>query len=89
MYWMYILHSEILDKFYIGQSGNLDDRIIRHNSGRSDYTKPGRPWILIHREGYKTRSEAIKRERFLKSPQGWLELKKIKEKFYSERSAAR
>lgn len=72
--------------YIIGQSGDLDDRIVRHNSGRSEYTKSGRPWILIHGEGYKTRSEAIKRERFLKSPAGWFELRKVKEKFDSEHS---
>ncbi|GJQ21939.1 MAG: hypothetical protein HBSIN02_22940 [Bacteroidia bacterium] len=89
MYWMYVLYSEKLGKCYIGQTNDLTERLIRHNSGGSKYTRSGRPWILIHAEEYKTRGEAVKRERFLKSPSGWLELRKMKEKFSSERGAAR
>ena len=89
MYWMYILYSQRLDKYYIGQTDDLEDRVDRHNAGRSGYTKPGRPWELAYTEQFKTRSEAVKREMFLKSPAGWLQLKKIKKQIQSERSAAR
>ena len=67
MFHLYILLSEKTNKFYIGSTGNLEDRIIRHNSGRSKATKSGIPWKLLYTEEFETRSEAIKREQELKS----------------------
>jgi putative endonuclease len=79
MFFLYILYSESKDRHYIGQSNDLDDRIQRHNNGRVRSTKFGIPWKLVYHEQYATRSESVSREQFLKSPDGWLELKKIKE----------
>ena len=67
MFHLYILLSEKTNKFYIGSTGNLDDRFIRHNNGRSKSTKTGIPWKLLYTEEFETRSEAIKREMELKS----------------------
>lgn len=78
-YYLYILQSQKSKKYYIGQTSNIDDRIKRHNNGRNISTKNGIPWKLVYYEIYSTRSEAIKKELFLKSPQGWLTLKTIKE----------
>ncbi len=81
MFYVYVLYSKSWDRFYIGQTSDVDDRIKRHNGGRSQYTRGGRPWLLIHTEEYSTRSEAIKRELFLKSAEGWKEIQKIKSVF--------
>ncbi|HAN18156.1 MAG TPA: hypothetical protein DCQ24_05725 [Bacteroidales bacterium] len=43
-YYVYILFSESLQKFYIGQTQNLLDRIKRHNHGFENYTSKGIPW---------------------------------------------
>ena len=67
MFHTYILQSEKTNKFYIGSTGNLDDRFIRHNNGRSKSTKTGIPWKLIYTEEFNTRSEAIKRKMEIKS----------------------
>ncbi|MFN3941656.1 MAG: GIY-YIG nuclease family protein [Flavobacterium sp.] len=32
-YFVYILHSPNYDKYYIGQTNNLEDRLKRHNEG--------------------------------------------------------
>ena len=80
-YWLYVLHSKTKEKYYIGQTGDLEDRIRRHNGGRSKYTKDGKPWELMYSEEYATRSEAVRRELYLKSPSGWKELEKIKHKY--------
>lgn len=66
-YQLYIIQSQKNNKFYIGQTKNIDDRLKRHNNGESLSTKPGIPWKIIHLEKFKTRSEAIKREKYLKS----------------------
>ncbi|MDZ7798506.1 MAG: GIY-YIG nuclease family protein [Patescibacteria group bacterium] len=53
-----------------GQTVNLNNRIKKHNQGKCPYTKGRKPWKLIYHEIFKTRSEAMKREKFLKSGQG-------------------
>ncbi len=67
---VYILKSKTADKYYVGSTVNLDKRISIHNSSRARWTKRYQPWVLIHSEDYETRSEAAKRERFLKSLKG-------------------
>ena len=61
----YILQSAA-GKYYIGQTGNLTERLSRHNSGRSRYTKSRGPWELVYSEAFNTREEAIRREQELK-----------------------
>ncbi len=78
-YFVYVLQSDVTKKFYIGQTKDVEARLQKHNQGESQATKSGRPWRLLYKEFYETRSEAVLRERFLKSPQGWKELKRIKE----------
>ena len=67
MYYMYILQSDQTGKFYIGSTGNLEDRLLRHNSGRSKATRNGVPWQLVWSETFFTRSEAMCREMEIKS----------------------
>ncbi len=85
---VYILQSETTGKYYIGQTEDLEDRLNRHNRGDSKSTKTGRPWKVVHVERYNTRSETVLRERYLKSPNGFLELKKIKENISKFRNVA-
>ena len=42
------------------------------------YTKKFKPWKVFYVEEYDTKTEALKRELFLKSPKGYLELLNIK-----------
>jgi putative endonuclease len=77
MYYVYILQDELNSKFYIGHANNLDDRIKRHNEGRSGYTKRGQ-WKLYYSEEYKTRSEAMLREKEIKSKKSRKYIEKLK-----------
>ncbi len=74
MFYVYILYSMSVDKFYIGQTNDLDKRIIRHNRGYVKSTKSYKPWKLVHFESYNTRSEAVKRELEIKR---WKSSKRI------------
>ena len=65
-YWVYILQSEVTKKYYIGSTGNMEDRLRRHNGGRSKSTKSGVPWKLMYTEGYSERPRAVGREKQLK-----------------------
>ena len=67
MYYVYILVSESSGAFYVGQTRNLSDRLRRHNSGRSRYTRGQGPWQLAYAERFPSRSAAVRREMELKS----------------------
>lgn len=65
---VYILYSKKFDKKYIGQTGNLIARFKDHNElGKKGWARNYRPWEVVHVEFFNTRSEALKREKFLKS----------------------
>ncbi len=75
MYFVYVLWSLKLSKRYVGATEDVVKRFHEHNNGNNKFTKGGIPWILIHQEEYLTKTEALKRENFLKSGQGrkWLD----------------
>ena len=66
MFYTYILKSQE-DKYYVGQTNNLELRLLEHNEGKKGFTKKYIGWRLIHSEKFKTRSEALKREKKIKS----------------------
>ncbi|MFC4220756.1 GIY-YIG nuclease family protein [Flagellimonas marina] len=65
-YFVYIIYSRFADRYYVGHCQDLDDRMTRHNGGRSKYTKLATDWEVKHTECYSTRSEAMAREREIK-----------------------
>jgi hypothetical protein len=45
---VYVLYSIKLDKFYIGQTIDLNNRLLQHNDPISSYsTKAGQPWEIF------------------------------------------
>ena len=73
MYTVYVLYNKDYKKIYIGQTKNLDDRLILHNNRvfKNSYTSRfSGEWILIYKEKAKSRKEALEREKQLKSYQG-------------------
>ncbi|PKD43290.1 GIY-YIG nuclease family protein [Rhodohalobacter barkolensis] len=66
-YYVYILYSVSVNRYYVGQMSNLEDRLKRHNQGRSKYTKPCIPWTLKYKERFESRSEVMKIEERIKS----------------------
>jgi len=71
MFTVYILFSEKYEKHYVGFTSNLEARMQSHNElATKGFTVKYRPWKLIHTEVYETKSEAMKRELWLKSGVG-------------------
>ncbi|MDO8269107.1 MAG: GIY-YIG nuclease family protein [Candidatus Levybacteria bacterium] len=69
MYYLYILKNQT-GKYYIGSTINVSERLKRHNSGGSNWTSKYKPWDLVYIEEFGTKSEAIKREKVVKSYKG-------------------
>ncbi|GAB4248257.1 MAG: GIY-YIG nuclease family protein [Ekhidna sp.] len=65
-YWVYILKSEKDSSFYIGYTNNLSRRLNQHNAGKSRYTSKKLPWKIVYSEIFDSKTEAIRRELFLK-----------------------
>lgn len=72
-FYVYILQSLKDFSFYVGQCDDLDYRMSKHFDGMSKYTSSKRPLRLVYFEVFKTRTEALKREK---------EIKKMKSKKY-------
>ena len=56
--------------YYIGLSSQPEVRIARHNKAQNKTTKPYAPFRLIHTKDFKTRIEARRYEKYLKSGMG-------------------
>ena len=69
-FWVYVLQSLKDGSLYIGNTTDLKRRLKQHNHGRSLYTKAYSPWKIVYYETIDSRSEAFKREQFLKSGTG-------------------
>jgi len=72
MYNIYVIYNAVADKYYVGQTLNVDVRLEQHNNHTfKSYTSrfPGE-WKLIYEESVATRSEALKREKGLKTGRG-------------------
>ena len=67
MFTVYILYSAKLDLFYKGQTSNLDNRLMRHNSGYEKFTMKGIPWTLIWKTTKENRSQAVVLKKKLKN----------------------
>jgi putative endonuclease len=67
MFYTYILKSEKSDRYYIGHTSNIEDRLERHNSGKVVATKNKGPWQVVYFETYESKAEANSRELYIKS----------------------
>lgn len=77
MYYVYLLRNRQSHKFYVGQTNNLQKRFSDHIQGLNKSTKSETSWDLVYYEAYRTRQEAVLRERRLKHHgKGLAELKK-------------
>jgi putative endonuclease len=65
---VYILYSEALDKYYVGQTENLQIRIQFHNNPIESrkFTAKGIPWSLKISLACESKNHALRLEGFIK-----------------------
>ena len=68
MYYVYILHLKNGDLYKVS-TANLVERCNEHKNDKVTTTRRQAP-ALIHYECYKLKSDALRRERFLKTTEG-------------------
>jgi len=64
---VYILFSESKNKFYVGFTSNLEERLVRHNQKSKGFTGNVNDWQIVYTEHYSTKELAHKRELRIKS----------------------
>jgi putative endonuclease len=62
----YIIYSPSLDKFYIGHTSNINERLIKHNSNHKGFTGGVNDWVIVYQEIFPTKEDAYHREREIK-----------------------
>ncbi len=68
MYYIYILYSKTIDKYYIGSTSNVENRLAFHNSARNKiWSKRGQPWENVFEHEFESKKQALKAERFIKN----------------------
>jgi len=66
VYFVYIIYSGEFDRYYIGQTENLAQRLDQHMEGKSKYTSRAKDWEIKYVEEFESREAAMKREREIK-----------------------
>ena len=66
MYSVYIIYSQKIDKYYIGFSSNVQDRLLKHNRNSKGFSNAGKPWVLVYEEPFDNKKNAMSRESQLK-----------------------
>ena len=72
MHFVYILRCAD-GSLYIGETNDVDARLVAHNEGRSPHTARRLPVTLVYAEAFADREAALTRERQLKR---WTRAKK-------------
>ncbi|MEK7653120.1 MAG: GIY-YIG nuclease family protein [Patescibacteria group bacterium] len=75
IYTTYVIKNKSSNKTYIGYTNNINNRIKRHNgelpNKKSSFTSRNKGlWILVYKEEFSEREDAIQREKQLKTSRG-------------------
>lgn len=67
MFYTYILRSKVDKSYYIGQTNDVESRVLLHNKGLVKSTRYRVPFDFVYAFSFEERADAIKFERYLKS----------------------
>jgi predicted GIY-YIG superfamily endonuclease len=71
MFYVYILRSKSdPERFYVGVTRDLGERLARHNAGQVSHSSKYAPWELKTYVAFSDEQQAFAFERYLKSASG-------------------
>ncbi len=76
-HYVYILQSLKDHRYYIGETSDVEARLLFHNSGKQRSTRNRIPFRLVLVEEYPNREAALKREKQIKSWKGGEAFKRL------------
>jgi putative endonuclease len=86
-YYIYIIYSASKDRYYIGHTQYLEQRLIQHNAGRTPSTKYFRPWVLVYEEEFDNKSEASILELKIKSKKSRIYIEELIKKMVKPKAS--
>jgi putative endonuclease len=68
MHFLYIIYSQAIKKYYVGETSNISERIFQHNIGfyKGSYTKQANDWEIKLVLEFATIEQARSAEAFIK-----------------------
>ncbi|MGY5846431.1 GIY-YIG nuclease family protein [Salegentibacter sp. HM20] len=61
-FYIYILYSKSLDRYYIGSSHNVEIRFVKHLQSKKGFTSKAKDWAIVYSENFTSRTLAVRRE---------------------------
>ena len=77
MYFTYILFSKSLNKYYIGSTSDIQERIRKHNSNHKGFTGKTNDWELVYTEKFDSIQKARFREKQIKNWKSRIMIEKL------------
>ena len=66
MHFVYILYSADIDRFYVGESADPEQRLAHHRAGHQRFTCRAADWTMVFRMPVSSRGEALEIETTIK-----------------------
>ncbi len=66
IYYVYIFYSNKLDRFYIGSTQNIEERLKSHLFNHTGFTSRAKDWELCYSETYASKEKGLECERQIK-----------------------
>ncbi len=86
-WYVYVLRSGKDYDFYIGSTNNLKRRVRQHQCGENTSTSKRRPLELLYFEGHRSKSDALRREKYFKTTKGKVTLRQLMRNALENKSA--
>jgi putative endonuclease len=68
MHFLYIIYSRSIGTYYVGETHDMDERLVKHNNHiySKGFTKSANDWIVALKFECRSREDALYLERFVK-----------------------
>jgi len=66
-FYLYILYSKKLNKYYVGATQNIQKRLVSHLSNHRGFTVRAKDWVVVYQETFQSKEAAYAREKQIKS----------------------
>ena len=77
MYFTYILFSKSKNKYYIGSTSDIQERIIKHNTNHNGFTGNTNDWEIVYSEEFDSIQNARFREKQIKNWKSRIMIEKL------------
>jgi putative endonuclease len=79
MHILYIIYSKSQNKYYVGETNNIEERIVKHNTHyyNNSFTKIAEDWELKFTFEFENKEDAIYLEKFIKKMKSRVFIEKI------------